>query len=47
VVGIGMTAMLVVFVIQPAVARGGFSELFIVAGIFLAILFVERWMRTR
>jgi hypothetical protein len=36
-----------VFVIQPAVARGGFGELVIVAGIFLAILLIERWLRTR
>jgi hypothetical protein len=47
VVGILMALLLLVFVIQPAVARGGFGELVIVAAIFLAILFVERWLRTR
>ena len=42
-----MAALLLVFVIQPAVARGGFGEILIVAGIFLAIPFTERWLRTR
>ena len=42
-----MVLLLVVFVIQPAVARGGFSELFIIAGIFIAILLMEQWIRTR
>lgn len=42
-----MAVLLAVFVIQPAVARGGFGELLIIAGIFLAILIVERWLRTR
>ena len=42
-----MATLLFFFVIQPAVARGGFSELVIVALIFLAVLFVERWLRTR
>ena len=42
-----MAVLLLAFVIQPAVARGGFGELLIVAGIFLAILFIERWLRTR
>ena len=42
-----MVLLLVVFVIQPAVARGGPSELFIIAGIFAAILLMERWIRTR
>jgi hypothetical protein len=42
-----MVLMLVVFVVQPAVARGGFSELFIIAGIFIAILLMEQWIRTR
>jgi hypothetical protein len=47
VLGIVMAALLLIFVIQPAVARGGIAEILIVAGIFLAILFVERWLRTR
>lgn len=42
-----MAVLLAVFVIQPAIARGGFGELLIIAGIFLAILIVERWLRTR
>ena len=42
-----MALMLLVFVIQPAVARGGFAEILIVAAIFLGILFLERWLRTR
>ncbi len=42
-----MAVMLLVFVIRPAVERGGFGELVIVAGIFLAILLIERWLRTR
>jgi hypothetical protein len=42
-----MAVLLLVFVIQPAAARGGFGELVIVAAIFLAILLAERWLRTR
>lgn len=42
-----MAALLLVFVIQPAVARGGLGELVIVAVIFLAVLVIERWLRTR
>ena len=45
--GVLMVTLLIAFVIQPAVARGGFSELFVIAGIFLAILLLERWIRTR
>lgn len=47
VVGLLMAVLLFLFVIQPAVARGGLGELVIVAGIFLAIILVERWLRTR
>ena len=47
VLGIVMALLLLVFVIQPAVARGGFGELVIVAAIFAAILLVERWVRAR
>jgi len=46
-VGIVMALLLIVFVIQPAVARGGFGELVIVAAIFAAVLLIERWLRTR
>ena len=42
-----MAVLLFFFVIQPAVARGGFGELVIVFFIFMAILLVERWVRTR
>jgi hypothetical protein len=42
-----MAALLYVFVIQPAVARGGFGELVIVALIFAVVLYAERWLRTR
>jgi hypothetical protein len=42
-----MAVLLLVFVIQPAVARGGLGELAIVAVIFLAVLLIERWLRTR
>ncbi len=42
-----MAVLLLVFVIQPAVARGGFGELLIIAGIFLAILLLEWWLRNR
>jgi len=34
-------------VIDPAVRRGGAGELLIIAGIFAAILVVERWLRAR
>lgn len=42
-----MAVLLLVFVMQPAVARGGFGELLIIAGIFLAILLLEWWLRNR
>ena len=47
VLGIVMAGLLLVFVIQPAVALGGIGEILIVAGIFLTVLFIERWLRTR
>ncbi len=34
-------------VVRPAVERGGYAELALVAGAFAAILLVERWLRTR
>lgn len=34
-------------VVRPAVERGGWSELLLIAGAFAAILLVERWLRTR
>ncbi|HKW78268.1 MAG TPA: hypothetical protein VJQ09_04150 [Candidatus Limnocylindria bacterium] len=42
-----MLALLFVFVLQPAVARGGLGEILIVVAIFLAVLLAERWLRTR
>jgi hypothetical protein len=47
VAGIVMVFLLFVFVIQPAVARGGAVEILIVAAIFVAVLLTERWLRTR
>lgn len=35
------------FVLQPAVARGGWSELLLVGLAFAVVLGAERWMRTR
>jgi hypothetical protein len=37
----------VFLVVRPAVDRGGAGELLIIAGIFAAVLLVERWLRTR
>ena len=34
-------------VVRPAVERGGYAELALVAGAFAVILLVERWLRTR
>ena len=42
-----MGVLLILFVIQPAVARGGWGELVIIAGIFAAILLLEWWLRNR
>ncbi len=42
-----LLVVLVLLVIQPAIARGGAGELLIVAGILVAILVIERWLRTR
>jgi len=38
---------LFLLVIQPAVQRGGAGEILIIAGIFIAIILIERWLRTR
>lgn len=45
--GVVMAVLLLVFVIQPAAARGGVGEIVIIFGIFLAVIVVERWLRTR
>jgi hypothetical protein len=47
VVGVVLLATLLFLVIRPAVDRGGAGELLIIAGIFAAILLIERWLRTR
>ncbi len=47
IVGVLMGVLLILFVIQPAVARGGWGELVIIAGIFAAILLLEWWLRNR
>jgi len=47
VVGVILVTTLLFLVIRPAVERGGAGELLIIAGIFAAILLIERWLRTR
>jgi hypothetical protein len=42
-----LAVTLVFLVIRPAVERGGAGELLVIAGIFGAILLIERWLRTR
>lgn len=42
-----MALLMFVFVIQPAIARGGVGEILIVAAIFAVVLLSERWLRTR
>jgi hypothetical protein len=37
----------VFLVVRPAVDRGGAGELLVIAGLFAAILLIERWLRTR
>ena len=47
VIGVILVTTLLFLVIRPAVERGGAGELLIIAGIFAAILLIERWLRTR
>jgi hypothetical protein len=47
VVGAVLATTLLFLVIRPAVDRGGAGELLVIAGIFAAVLLVERWLRTR
>jgi hypothetical protein len=47
VVGVVLATTLLFLVIRPAVDRGGAGELLVIAGIFAAVLLVERWLRTR
>jgi hypothetical protein len=42
-----LATTLLFLVIRPAVDRGGAGELFVIAGIFAAVLLIERWLRTR
>jgi len=46
-VGVFLAATLIFLVIRPAVDRGGGGELLVIAGIFAAVLLIERWLRTR
>jgi hypothetical protein len=46
-VGAVLLAALAFLVVGPAVDRGGAGELLIIAGIYAAVLIVERWLRTR
>ncbi|MEA2661378.1 MAG: hypothetical protein QOH08_950 [Chloroflexota bacterium] len=38
---------LVLFVIRPGLERGGTGEILVIAGIFVAILLFERYLRSR
>ena len=42
-----LTLLLLFLVVRPAVERGGLGEFLAIAAIFAAILFGERWLRTR
>ena len=46
-VGVLLLTSLLFLVIRPAVDRGGAGELLVIAGIFAAVLLIERWLRTR
>lgn len=47
VAGTVLAVLLFAVVLRPAVERGGWAELLLVAGGFAAILLVERWLRGR
>jgi len=47
VVAVLLLTTLLFLVIRPAVDRGGAGELLVIAGIFAAVLLIERWLRTR
>ena len=47
VVGVLLLTTLLFLVVRPAVDRGGAGELLVIAGIFAAVLLIERWLRTR
>jgi len=42
-----LTLLLFIFVIRPAIARGGLGEFLGIAAVFVAILLGERWLRSR
>ena len=42
-----MTLLLFLFVVRPAIDRGGLGEFLGIAGLFVAILLGERWLRSR
>jgi hypothetical protein len=42
-----MTLLLFVFVVRPAIDRGGLGEFLGIAALVVAILLGERWLRSR
>jgi hypothetical protein len=42
-----LTLLLFVFVVRPAIDRGGLGEFLGIAALFVAILLGERWLRSR
>ncbi len=42
-----LALVLVALVVAPAIERGGIGELVLVAAIAVAVLLVERWLRSR
>jgi hypothetical protein len=42
-----LTLLLFLVVVRPAIDRGGLGEFLAIAGIFVAILLGERWLRSR
>ncbi|MBI2774144.1 MAG: hypothetical protein HYX56_06610 [Chloroflexi bacterium] len=45
--GAVLVVLILVLVVQPAVERGGWGEVVLVAAAFVLALAVERWLRTR
>ncbi|MGH2500156.1 MAG: hypothetical protein ACRDF0_08735 [Candidatus Limnocylindria bacterium] len=42
-----LALVLLLLVVRPAVERGGWSELALVAAMVVGVLLFERWLRTR
>jgi len=42
-----LTLLLFLFVVRPAIDRGGLAEFLGIAALFVAILLGERWLRSR